>query len=97
MAINHKLTNVIQGRRITGTSYDNGKLAVQFDDGSVMTVKSAAGAVPAPVDGAVKTVWQRGTTLTIELEDGTQWEVEMEEETSSVMLRDKDKKFEYAD
>jgi len=40
-AANHKLTTVIAGRTISGTSHSEGKTPLTFDDGSQMTIKTA--------------------------------------------------------
>ena len=96
MAMNNKLTGVIRGRAIQDVASVDGTLTILFDDGSTMTVQTADGPVPNLGSGKVKSVWQEGTTLTFGFEDGTKCAVEMEEETSSVMLRDRDQSFEYA-
>ncbi len=40
MSPNHKLTSVIQGRTIVGTSNADGKMTITFDDGSTMHIKT---------------------------------------------------------
>src|SRR4051794_22847666 len=97
MSINHKLTNVIKGRTVQGTQNQDNKLLVQFNDGSTMSVKTAGNSNSAMTGGKVANVWQAGTTLTLEFEGGGKWDITTEEATSSVMLRDKDHKMEYAD
>lgn len=42
MAPNHKLTNVIKGRKVVGTSNEDGKTIISFDDGSTLRVKTGA-------------------------------------------------------
>jgi len=44
MTINHKLTGVIQGRTLSGTSNQGDVLTVLFEDGSKMTVPTAGAA-----------------------------------------------------
>ncbi|HVF85639.1 MAG TPA: hypothetical protein VM821_06635 [Abditibacteriaceae bacterium] len=39
---NHKLTNVIKGRKVVETSNEDGKTIISFDDGSTMRVKTGA-------------------------------------------------------
>ena len=97
MAMNNKLTDVIRGRTVQGTSNADDKLSIHFDDGSVMTVQTQGSQNSASTDSAVKAVRQAGTTLTIDLEDGRTWDVRTAEETSSVMVRDREHKLEYAD
>ncbi len=41
MTSNHKLTSVIKGRTIFGTSNQGDVLTILFDDGSQMTVQTA--------------------------------------------------------
>ncbi len=41
MTSNHKLTSVIQGRTISGTSNQGAVLTILFDDGSQRTVQTA--------------------------------------------------------
>ncbi len=96
MASNKKLTSVIQGRNLTGVENQAGSLKVHFDDGSVMTVKTS-GSIAEPTSGAVKSVRQAGTRLDLDLADGRTLEIPLAEETSSVMLRDKNGALEYAD
>ncbi len=97
MASNHKLTGVIAGRTIQSLSIDSGKLSATFDDGSTMSVKLGAPPPDTTKIGTVKAVRQSGTTLDIDFEDGSTLEIEMIEESSSVMLRDANRKMEYAD
>lgn len=109
MARNQKLTAVLKGRRIAGTQADEGRLRVQFDDGSIMTVKTgqpgpaapaARAGAPDPVEPAgraVQAIRQRDTSLDIDFEDGSTWEITTAEATSSVMVRDKSHVLEYAD
>lgn len=97
MSINNKLTNTIKGRRVVGTSNADGRLVIAFGDGSEMTVKTQGSQNSAVTGGSVKAVWQKGEVLTIGFEDGTSWDIHMEEQTSSVMLRDKGRQLEYAD
>ena len=97
MASNHKLTGVIEGRAIQTLSIDSGKLSATFDDGSTMSVKLGATPPDTTKIGTVKAVRQSGTTLDIDYEDGSTLEIEMIEESSSVMLRDVNHKMEYAD
>jgi hypothetical protein len=97
MARNQKLTSVIAGRTITGTEADGDALKIHFDDGSAMTVRTPGPAKTTPTNGKVKAVRQKGTTLNLELEDGSTVAIATAEETSSVMLRDKNQVLEYAD
>lgn len=98
MASNHKLTKVLSGRTISGTSNDSsGKLTISFTDGSVMTVKTGGNNNSASTGGTVKAVRQAGTTLHLDFENGASLAVPLAEATSSVMVRDKNHVMEYAD
>ena len=97
MAPNHKLTNVIKGRVINGTSNSDDVMAISFYDGSKMTVKTAGSSNSASSGGTVKGVHQGGTVLNIDFESGATLSIQTAEATSSVMVRDKDGKMEYAD
>jgi hypothetical protein len=97
MARNQKLTGVIKGRKITSAQNEGDTLSIRFDDGSTMTVRTAA-PVGSPIVGIpVKAVRQRDTTLDLDFENGATMEIKTAEPTSSVMLRDKNHTLEYAD
>ncbi len=97
MSSNHKLSAVLEGRRITGTSNQNDTLLVHFDDGSVMTVKTAGSSNSASTGSAIAAVRQQDTTLHLDFENGSTMTIQTAEATSSVMVRDKDNTMEYAD
>ena len=97
MTSNHKLTNLIKGRPLAGTSNQNDVLTVTFTDGSRMTVQTAGSSNSASTGGTIKAVQQQGTTLRLEMEDGSTLDIQTAEETSSVMVRDKNGTMEYAD
>jgi hypothetical protein len=97
MARNQKLTSVIAGRTIMGTEADGAALKVHFDDGSTMTVRTPEPAKSTSTTGKVKAVRQSGTTLNLDLADGSTVGILTAEETSSVMVRDRNGALEYAD
>ena len=97
MASNHKLTAVLQGRRINGTRNAGDQLTIQFEDGSTMTVRTAGSTNSASTGGAIKAVRQAGTTLDLDFDNGNTLAVPLAEETSCVMVRDKNHVLEYAD
>ena len=97
MATNHKLTSLIQGRTIAGTSNQNDVLTVAFTDNSKMTVQTAGSSNSASTGGTVKAVRQSGTTLSLDMESGGSLDIQTAEETSSVMVRDAAGTMEYAD
>lgn len=63
---------------------------------SATSVNAASGNV-ASAGGTVKSCWQNETTLKLQFEDGGALEISLQEESSSVMLRDKNNVMEYAD
>ena len=98
MASNHKLTGVIKGRTISSTGSDGTQTKIGFDDGSTMTVRTApSNSASGRTGGTVKAVRQQGTTLDLDLEDGSTLAFTTAEETSCVLLRDKNDALEYAD
>jgi hypothetical protein len=97
MASNHKLTGVLKRRTIMGTQSVGNELRISFNDGSTMTVQTGGSASSASTGGTVKAVRQQDNRLHLDFEDGGTWEIQTAEPTSSVMVRDKDHKMEYAD
>jgi hypothetical protein len=97
MASNHKLTSLIQGRTIAGTSNQNDALTIAFTDHSKMTVQTAGSVSSASTGGTVKAVRQQGTTLSLDMEGGSTMDIQTAEETSSVMIRGADGTMQYAD
>ena len=98
MHSNQKLTKIIAGRSISGTAQADNLLTVTFDDGSTMKVKVAPGYTNTAVAGdKIVKVQQQGTELLLDVETGGPLKIDTAEATSSVMLRDKAGKLEYAD
>jgi len=97
MARNQKLTAVIQGRTVKSIQSQDGKLHIDFDDGSTMTVNAAGQPRNMATGGTVKAVRQQGTELNLDFEDGSILSIQTAEPTSSVMVRDKNCSLEYAD
>ena len=98
MHSNQKLTKIIAGRTIAGTSQADGLFTITFADGSIMKIKTAPSITnSAATGGTVAKVQQQGTTLALVLEGGSTVTITTAEETSSVMLRDTAGKMEYAD
>jgi hypothetical protein len=97
MASNHKLTGVLKGRTITGTQSAGNELRISFNDGSTMTVRTGGSGSSAATGGTVKAVRQQDTRLSLDFEEGSTLEIQTAEPTSSVMVRDKEHKLEYAD
>ena len=98
MASNHKLTNLLKGRTLAGTSQSGDTATLTFSDGSIMTVQTApSSSNAAATGGTIKAVRQQDTKLNLDFEDGSTLELTTAEATSSVMVRDKNHVMEYAD
>lgn len=97
MAANHKLTNLIAGRVIAGTANADGKLTINFSDDSHMSVKTAGNTNSAATGGTVAKVRQDSNNLYLDMEGGATLTIPTTEATSSVMVRDKTNRMEYAD
>ena len=98
MAANHKLTAVLQGRRVMLVDRVAATAVLHFDDGSTMTVQLGVAGLPAvPPLGCVRGVRQKGTTLDLDYDSGVTLELTMVEATSSVLLRAANGSLEYAD
>ena len=98
MRANQKLTHLVAGRLISGTSQAADVLTVTLDDGSVLTIKTAASSTnTAATGGKIAKVQQQGTDLVFVLDGGKSLDVKLAEATSSVIMRDKAGGFAYAD
>jgi hypothetical protein len=96
---NHKLTNIIKGRSIISMSHENDVAEIHFHDGSMLKVKTShKAAVPTiNMPRTIVKARQHNTCLWFDTEDGESLQFTLQEETSSVMLRDKSGVLEYAD
>lgn len=84
---NQKLTKVIAGRTISGTSQADSLLTLTFDDGSTMQIKVApSNTNSAATGGKILKVRQGSTELDLDLDGSTTITITTAEETSSVML-----------
>jgi hypothetical protein len=99
MAFNELLTNTIGGRTIQSVTPSAGLLQITFTDGSIMKIKTGgpSPAADALVGHTVRQVHQTDTQMDISFTDHTTGRIKLAEATSSVILRDKDGNFEYAD
>ena len=94
---NQKLTPILAGRTVKHTRQTGGVLQIEFDDGSVMKIKTGAPFSDQIAGRTVKAVRQRATEFDLDFTDGTSAKITLAEETSSVMLRDREGVMEYAD
>lgn len=94
---NQKLTHVIAGRTIKEANSADDALHIEFTDGSTMKIKTGAPFEGSIAGKEVKDVRQKETEFDLDFADGSSSKITLAEETSSVMLRDKDGTLEYAD
>jgi len=85
--LNKKLTPIIAGRTVKHTKQSDGLLQIEFDDGSVMKIKTGTPFTASIAGRTVKAVRQRATEFDLDFADGTSAAITLAEETSSVMLR----------
>ena|ERR1043166_2480336 len=97
MAANRMLTAVIKRRTISGTASANDQMMISFTDGSKMMIKTAGLTNIGATGGTLEKVRQNGEELDLDLTDGSALTIHMAGSTSSVILRDKAGKLEYAD
>jgi len=95
--LNRKLTPIITGRTVKSAAQADGALRIEFDDGSVMTIKLGAPFKDSITGKKVKAVRQKATEFDLDFTDGTSAAITLAEETSSVMVRDHKSALEYAD
>jgi hypothetical protein len=92
MPPNHKLANVLKGRRVNSTVKEGGKVLVTFNDGSVLTIKSTT---PAPIlAGSVAAVFE-AAELQINFDNGSSQTFVLADPGASVSLRDRNGAVEY--
>ncbi len=97
MHSNQKLTKIISGRTISGTSQADALLTITLDDGSTIRIKVApSNSNAAATGGKIAKVRQQGTELDLDLEGGSTVKIETADASSSVMVRDKAGTMEYA-
>jgi predicted transcriptional regulator len=97
MASNHKLTELLRGRTINGSSNQDTQMTILFTDGSMMTIKTAGSINMGATGDTIEKARQAGTQLHLDMQDGSTLTIQTAEETSCVMVRDKDGAMEYAD
>jgi hypothetical protein len=70
MPRNQKLTKIIAGRTVKGTTVELGAVSVLFDDQSSMRIKTAGTAAVSP-ESKVKSFHEAKAEFKIEFEDGS--------------------------
>ena len=96
MAINEKLTKVIEERVVKSCQEGSSEVEIRFQDGSVMTVKVMESNSPPLREGLqVRRVHENGTELMIDCEEGTTLSLQLIEPGNSISVRDKHGGVEY--
>ena len=96
MPANKKLTHVIAGRTITGTSQADGICTLTLDDGSTLQIKVASSdSNTGSTGGKIAKVREDGPAFHLDLEGGTSIDLTLANPGNSVALRDKNHKVEY--
>jgi hypothetical protein len=97
-SVNEKLTTLLKGRSISGTSDSSGEKTISFTDGSKLSVKVApSNSNSASTGGAVTKVRQSTDPpiLFLELEGGATVEIPLASADSGITLKSKDDSVEY--
>ena len=96
MAINQKLTNIIEGRVVKSCREGASEVQIHFQDGSTMMVKVMESNSPPLREGSqVRRVHENGTELMIDSEDSTTLSLQLIEPGNSISVRDRDGAAEY--
>lgn len=94
MAANHdKLTELLKGKSISGTSDSGGEKTISFTDGSKLTAKVApSNSNSASTGGAIEAVQlsSEPAALHLVMQGGSTVEIPLAGATSSVTVRNKD-------
>ncbi len=88
MALNRKLSPILQGRRIAQCEAAPGQLSFTFTDGSLLVVRLAATAPHLPSAGTVEKVLEAGSRFVLVLEGNSPVELTLADPGASVSLRD---------
>ena len=95
---NRELTPILKGRTVKSAVQTDNLLVLTFTDGSTMKIKTGEPAPTAALQGRTVTrVRQGGVVMELDFSDNSKAQIKLAEETSSVMLRKANGKFEYAD
>jgi hypothetical protein len=96
MAVNHKLTHVVKDRVVQHFQLNAPELLITFADGSTMKVNIIESNSPPLREGArIRRISEDRTTVVIECEDDSMFDVTIVEPGSSVSVRDKNNQVEY--
>jgi hypothetical protein len=96
MPVNHKLTNVVKGRVVQNFQLNGSELLISFVDGSTIRVIIVESNSPPLREGArIRQISEDRTTVVIECEDDSVFDVTIVEPGSSVSVRDKNNQVEY--
>ena len=89
MATDQKLTDILKGRRISGTQNRGDTLTISFTDGSQMTVTTAGSSNSASTGGTIAAVRQAAATLYLDMDGGATLAVPTVETADGISVQDK--------
>lgn len=95
--LNKKLTPILKSRIVKRTEQTGDMLHIEFDDGSILKIKTGAPFKDSIAGRKVKAVRQKVIEFDLDFEDNSTAKIALAAETSSVMLRDRAGVMEYAD
>ena len=96
MAVNHKLTHVVQDRVVQSFQVNGAELLIGFVDGSKMTVTIAECNSPPLQEGArIRQISEDETKLLFQCEDDSTLDVTIVDPGNAVIVRDKNSLVEY--
>jgi hypothetical protein len=84
---NQKLSRLITGRAVTGSSIANDILMVRFSDGSQMNVTIADGTSVTVPEKTVSTIYQNTDDIDIAFSDGTFAKIALAEQNANISVR----------
>jgi hypothetical protein len=97
MAINQRLTDIVQGRVIKNANTSPTEFAILFTDDSIMKVRMSETIILQVPEGVrMRKVQERNADFVIECEDDTVIDIHLSEPGNSVRVHDKDNRLEYA-
>jgi hypothetical protein len=85
---------VIGGRTVRFATSEPGKLLIQFDDQSIMKVKTA-GSADVFAGAKLRSIQEDGAAFILQFEDGSTVTLQLADPGSSVAVRDKNNQVEY--
>ncbi|VVM06167.1 hypothetical protein [Methylacidimicrobium tartarophylax] len=95
MALNRKLSALVQKRELAKSEATPGQLSLSFTDGSQLLIRLASAAPPMPGKGTMEKVLETGSRLVLVLEPESRIELALADPGASISLRDAQGTVEY--